>query len=160
MKSLLFPGTFDPPTLGHLDIIKRAVRLADKLYVAVATVSNKHQSVFSVQERIEMLSQVFGEDIQAEAIPLEGLVVDLAKELKVDAIVRGMRSVTDFDYEYCMAFTNAKLSEMETIFLMTSEDLESIRSTLIREIATHGRRLHAFVPPQIEEFVFSRLSQP
>ena len=158
MKSVLFPGTFDPPTLGHLDIIKRAARLADKLYVAVATVSNKHPSVFTVNERIEMLSKILDKDVEAEVIPLEGLVVDLAIELKVNAIVRGMRSVTDFDYEYCMAFTNSKLSEMETIFLMTSEDLESIRSTLIREIATHGRRLHAFVPPEIEEFIFSRLS--
>lgn len=157
MKIALFAGTFDPPTLGHLEIIQRASSLCDKLYIAVAP-NGKNPSPLSQHQRIGFLQTLAKEFPHVEVIPLTGLVVDVAKEHHVHFLVRGLRNVTDLDYEMQMASANRMMTGIETICLLTSPQNSQINSTLIRQIAAHGKSLEGFVPPSIEKKVFESLS--
>lgn len=158
MKRALFSGTFDPPTLGHLDIIKRSQKICDKLYIGIARSGIKHaQSLFTIDEKKEMLAAMTKDLPFVEIAPIDGLVVDFAKQNNIQFLVRGLRAFSDFEYEFRMALANRKLSGIETVFLMADEKHSHISSSLIRELAYHKSRLTEFVPSSIEEFVFNRL---
>lgn len=159
MKAL-FPGTFEPPTLGHLDIIQRAAGICDKLYVGIAVSSEKTgRSLFSTEEKMEMLKEITRSFPKVEVVSFSGLVVDFAKKNGVNFLIRGLRTFTDFEYEFRMALANRKISGLETVFLMPDERQAHISSTLIREIAANKTRLKDFIPAAIEERVFQRLSK-
>ena len=156
-RKALLPGTFDPPTLGHLDIIRRAAGICDVLYVGIAENSAKKRSFFSAEERQTLLKSITGDLPQVEVVLLTGLVVDFAKEHQIDFLVRGLRNFSDFEYESQMAFANHEIGGIETLFLIADEKYARLSSTLIREIAFNGHRLQDFIPAEIEKAVFERL---
>jgi pantetheine-phosphate adenylyltransferase len=158
MDTALFPGTFDPPTLGHLDIIRRAAPLVKQLYVGISSnLAKRKEEVFSLEERREMLIAVT-RDIPSIKIEIfSELTIDFAKRKKVDALVRGLRSSADLETEFQLALANRKLSGIETLFLMADPATCHISSTLIKEIASHKKRLTDFVPAELEEQIFRRL---
>ena len=157
----LFPGTFDPPTLGHLDLIVRAARLFERLTVALAKNPSKSE-LFSLEERLALLRACVAELDAAERIevvPLEGLVVDACEELGVDVLVRGVRSGTDFDYEAQIAGTNqALLPRIETALFITRPDLSHITSTLVRQVASMGGDVRPLVPLPVHEALRARFA--
>ena len=157
----LFPGTFDPPTLGHLDLIVRAARLFERLTVALAKNPSKSE-LFSLEERLALLRACVAELDAAERIevvPLEGLVVDACEELGVDVLVRGVRSGTDFDYEAQIAGTNqALLPRIETALFITRPDLSHITSTLVRQVASMGGDVRPLVPLPVHEALRARFT--
>jgi pantetheine-phosphate adenylyltransferase len=145
----IFPGTFDPPSLGHLDIIQRAKPLCDHLIIAIAHKPDK-KPLFSLEERAAMLKKIAP---HAEVIPFHGLIAHFAQQKKASFLLRGLRFASDFEYELQMAQANHRLSGIETLFLMASEKHTQISSSLIREIAHFGGPLHDFVPPEIETMI-------
>jgi pantetheine-phosphate adenylyltransferase len=155
MRKGLFPGTFNPPSKGHLDLISRATLLCDELIVAVAFNSDKPSSFISVSDRVQMIQTLTTTYPNVTVTSFSGLVVDFAKRENITILVRGLRNVSDFEFESQMALMNQKMTGIETIFLIASEQQSYIRSTLIREIALNGRRLHEFVPEAIEAQVFN-----
>lgn len=151
MRRGIYPGSFDPVTNGHLDIIERSSKMVDELFVAV--LQNKAKSsLFSVEERVRMLSEVTKHLPNVKIISFEGLLIDLAKRLDAKIIIRGLRAITDFEYELQMAQTNHKLApEVETVFLTTSLDYSFLSSTTVKEVASFGGDISQFVPDVIEE---------
>ncbi|QID32367.1 pantetheine-phosphate adenylyltransferase [Pampinifervens florentissimum] len=150
MKRAVYPGTFDPPHLGHLDIVKRAVRIFDRLVIAVARNPRKNL-LFSMEERVDMFSKMV-EDIQAvEVRGFDGLLVDFMKKENLEVIVRGVRLFTDFEYELQIALNNYKLAKVETVFMMPSQDYIHISSTIVRDIASYCGCLKGLVHPYVEE---------
>lgn len=155
MKKGLFAGTFDPPTLGHLNIIQRAAALCGTLCVGIAQNSAKGSPIFSAEQRLEMLKLITKDIPHVEIAIFQGLAVDFAKKQGVDFFIRGLRNCTDLEYEGQMAFTNRQIAGIETVFLLSDERYTQINSTLIREIAVLGRRrLKDFIPAEIEDIVF------
>jgi pantetheine-phosphate adenylyltransferase len=148
----LYPGTFDPMTLGHLDILKRASRLCDKLIVGVAINRNKNP-LFALSERVEMVENVvapFRDRIEVEVKPFEGLLIKFVEECGAGMIVRGLRAVSDFEYEFQMAGMNDRLNpDIETVFLMADPQYQTIASRLVKEIARLGGDIDAFVTPEV-----------
>ncbi|HDZ76865.1 MAG TPA: pantetheine-phosphate adenylyltransferase [Candidatus Omnitrophica bacterium] len=146
----IYPGTFDPVTYGHVDVIKRALKVFPELVVAVADSPIKGP-LFSVSQRVKMLkiaTKDFG-DIPIE--PFSGLVVDFARANNASVIVRGLRMLSDFEYEFQMALTNRKIApDLETMFLMPSENYSYISSKLLKEAASLGANLSSFLPPDVE----------
>lgn len=159
MYKALFPGTFDPPTLGHLDIIKRASKLCDELYIGIAENTTKRKNVFNESERKALLLKLCASYPNVKIVTFSGLVVEFAKKKKIDYLIRGVRSVADFEYESQMASANHMMAGLETIFLSASPQYVHFSSTLIREIGSLGHRLHGFVSEEIEEEVFNRLKK-
>lgn len=151
MKIAVYPGSFDPITFGHLDVIKRARKIVDLLYVAV-TENPVKEPIFSVAERVELLKEIT-KDIDGIKIDrFDGLLIDYANKIKAQAIIRGLRAVSDFEYEFQMALTNRKLSDnIETIFMMPSASYSYLSSTMIKEIAKFGGDLSSFVPQVVIE---------
>ncbi|MFP3023827.1 MAG: pantetheine-phosphate adenylyltransferase [Wolbachia sp.] len=147
----IYPGTFDPITFGHLDIIKRACKLVDKLIVGVAENVNKY-TAFNIKLRTSMAeNEVKGAEINADVISFNGLLVKFAKEQNASVIIRGLRAVSDFDYEFQMSWVNYKLShEIETIFLPASEDTQFISSSFVKEIARLGEDVSRFVSQNVQ----------
>jgi pantetheine-phosphate adenylyltransferase len=160
MKTALFPGTFDPPTLGHVDLIRRSQQICNKLYVGIAVNSAKPSDLFSIEERLSMLKVICKPYSHVEVTTFSTLVVEFAKKNNVDFLLRGLRAFSDFEYEARMALANRCLSGIETVFLMADEKVGHISSTLIRELGRFKSRLHDFVPAQIEAQVFERTSIP
>ena len=158
-KRALYAGSFDPPTLGHLDLIQRASKLCDTLYIGIGKNYEK-TSKFSVEEKDAMLCLITQEIPQVQVRVFSGLAVDFAKECGADFLIRGVRNLTDFEYETQMAFTNRIIGGIDTVFLIANENYANISSSLIKEIALLGRRLHDFIPSLIEETVFTRYSTP
>ena len=158
MKSIvIYPGSFDPITYGHLDIIKRAVKVFDKVIVAVAHHSEK-DPLFSVFERVELLKKATRGIKGVEVDDFQGLVVDYVKSKKARIIIRGLRMISDFEYEFQMVLTNRKLSEdFETIFMMPSESYSYLSSKLIKEVASLGADLKGFVPGFVEKAIKLKL---
>ncbi len=149
MIKAIYPGSFDPVTFGHIDIIKRSVSMVDLLIVGVLN-NNKKTPLFSVEERVKMLKEVTKDIDRVEIIPFEGLLVDFAKKYQAKMIIRGLRAVTDFEYELQMAQTNQKLDdELETVFLATSLEYSYLSSTIAKEVATFGGDIHKFVPESV-----------
>lgn len=156
MKAL-FTGTFNPPTLGHLDIIQRAASMFDVLTIGIAINSEKKQ-MFSLNDKKRWLKKICSSLPQVEIVDFTGLAVDFAKKIQADCIIRGLRNCSDFEYESQMALSNKKMTGIETLFLIADGKHAHLSSTLIREIAQGGRRLHGFVPEAIEEQVFKKLN--
>ncbi|QJT94855.1 pantetheine-phosphate adenylyltransferase [Wolbachia endosymbiont of Diaphorina citri] len=155
----IYPGTFDPITLGHLDIIKRACKLVDKLVIGVAENVNKH-TIFNINLRTSMAeNEVKGLGINADVISFNGLLINFAKEQNASVIIRGLRAVSDFDYEFQMSWVNYKLlPEIETIFLPASEDTQFISSSFVKEIARLGGDVSSFVSESVRK-EFTNLNQ-
>lgn len=151
MRVGLFPGTFDPITMGHLDILERSLMLFDRMIVAVAHQHHK-QTIFSVDERVEMFQASLPRTARdrVEVTSFSGLLVSYARQRKVAGVVRGLRFVSDFEYEYQMALMNQKLSpQLTTLFLMPSEKYTYVNSTLIKEIVRHGGSVRGLVPGRV-----------
>jgi pantetheine-phosphate adenylyltransferase len=149
-KIALYPGTFDPITYGHLDIIKRGLEIFDHVIVGVAHNTRK-SPLFTVEERVDILRKVTNEFEHLEVAQLEGLMIDYARQRGADVIIRGLRAVSDFEYELQMALTNRKLaSDIETVFLMPSAQYSFLNSSLVKEISRLGGRVACFVPPPVE----------
>jgi pantetheine-phosphate adenylyltransferase len=152
----LYPGSFDPFTLGHLDIVERASVLFDHVEVTVAVNSDK-SPLFSAQERCAMIEQCVRHRPNVSVAPFEGLLVDHAREVQAVALVRGLRQLTDFDYEFRMAFANRRLhGELETVFLMTSERHALISASIVREIHHWKGDLSSFVPEPVQRALAER----
>jgi len=158
MKDIaVYPGSFDPVTYGHLDIIKRAVKIFDKVIVAVAHNSEK-SPLFDVSERVELLKKATRGIKGVEIDDFQGLVVDYVKSKGSKVVIRGLRMISDFEYEFQMALTNRKLSkDVETIFMMPSESYSYLSSKLIKEAAALGADLKGFVPAFIEKAIKAKL---
>jgi pantetheine-phosphate adenylyltransferase len=148
MRRAIYPGSFDPVTNGHLDVIQRASRLFDDLIIAVAFNDQKQKStLFSTDERIELLRQSCEDIPNARIVKLDGLLVDFAKQQSADAIVRGLRAISDFEFEFQMALMNRKMEpSLETIFMMPKEEYTYISSRIVKEIARLGGNVESFVP--------------
>ena len=158
MRVALYPGTFDPVTRGHLDIMERALRLFDVLIVAVAANPQK-QPLFTVGERVEMIQQETQQWKGIRVEPFHGLLIEHARERGALSIIRGLRAVSDFEYEFQMALTNRSLdSEIETVFLMPSEQFTYLNSTIVKEIARLGGHVGQFVPESVERKLRQRLT--
>ena len=151
-RTAVCPGSFDPVTLGHEDIIRRSLRFADRVIVAVAySATHVKSGMFDVDERVEMIRETFADAPQVQAMSFQGLLVDFAKAQGADMIVRGLRAVSDFEYEFQLAGMNRNLyPEMETVFLTPSEQHMFISATLVREIATLGGDVTKFVHPGVK----------
>jgi pantetheine-phosphate adenylyltransferase len=146
MKKAIYPGTFDPVTFGHIDLIKRALTIFDHLIIAVA-VSSQKKTLFSKEERIQMLKKATRNLKGVTIDNFDELIIDYARKKKVKVILRGLRAFSDFEYEFQMVLTNRKLSpELETVFMMPKEDYSYFSSKLIKEIAALGGNLNGFVP--------------
>lgn len=163
MRTALYPGTFDPVTLGHVDIIRRAAVLVDRLVIGVA-INRDKGPLFSLEERVAMveaecasLSVETGTEIVAH--PFENLLIDCAKDVGAQIIVRGLRAVTDFEYEYQMVGMNRALdSSIETVFLMADLKHQAIASKLVKEIARLGGDISKFVTPAVKDAVLAKMA--
>lgn len=157
MKIAICPGSFDPVTLGHLDIISRASRLFDKVIVAVLCNMDKNPS-FTIEERMELLRQVTSQYDNVEIDSFQGLLVDYAKEKGAVAVVKGLRAVSDFEYEFQMSMINKKLyADVETVYLNTSQDYMYLSSSVVKQIASFGGDISNFVPEAIHDKIVDRL---
>ena len=159
MRSAIYPGSFDPVTLGHWDLIQRAGKLVDRLVVAVLHNPAKSPA-FSVEERVAMLKELAQPLPHVEVTSFHGLLVDFAKSQDVQVIVRGVRAFSDFEYEFQMAIMNRKLApELETMFLMPKEKYSAVSSRFVREIGSMGGTLNDLVPEVLRERIAGRLKQ-
>jgi pantetheine-phosphate adenylyltransferase len=148
MKKALYAGTFDPITYGHIDVITRATKIFDKIYIGVS--AGPKSTLFSQKERIELINAVLGHNDKIEVLGFSSLLVDTAQDVGATTIIRGMRAVSDFDYELQLTLMNRKLSPtIETIFLMPSEQYIFISSSLVKEIASLGGNVAHLVPDTV-----------
>ncbi len=150
MRKAVYPGTFDPPHLGHMDIVNRALKLFDQVVIAVAK-SPRKSLLFDVEERVDMFKKMLDGIQNIEVKAFDGLLVDFMKKEGIEIIVRGVRLFTDFEYEMQIALNNYKLAKVETIFLMPSQDYIHISSTIVRDIASYCGCLKGLVHPYVEE---------
>lgn len=155
----IYPGSFDPVTLGHIDIIERSSRLTDELIVGV--LQNKAKTpLFSVEERVKMLEEVTKHLPNVRIVPFEGLLAQFARQMKANLVIRGLRAITDFEYELQMAQTNHKLEpEIETIFLTTNLTYSYLSSTMVKEVAGFGGDISQFVPDVIEKKIQEKMKE-
>ncbi|MBN2418656.1 MAG: pantetheine-phosphate adenylyltransferase [Deltaproteobacteria bacterium] len=146
-RTAIYPGTFDPLTYGHLSIIKRALKVFDKLIIAILINPNK-VPLFSLEERISMLNEIFKDEVNIEIDTFNGLLIDYAVQKKSNIIVRGLRALSDFEYEFQMALMNRKLNrDIQSVFLMTDYKWFYISSTIVKEAARYGGDIKGLVPP-------------
>ncbi len=157
--SVMYPGTFDPITLGHEDLVRRATRLFDRVVVAIAANPSK-ETMFSLEERVELAKSVLAEMDSVEVIGYTGLTVDFAKEHALQAMVRGLRAISDFEYEFQLANMNRHLTdEVESVFLTPTETYTYISSSLVREICSMGGDISEFVSPKVKLALIERCGQ-
>lgn len=143
--TLLFPGSFDPFTRGHADIVRRALAFADRVIVAVGAHPTK-RGMFTVEERMERIRQAFAADSRVEVVSYHGLTTDLAASLHADALLRGVRTVADYEYERQMAEVNRRLTGIETVMLLADPTLADISSSVVRELISYGKDVTEFLP--------------
>jgi pantetheine-phosphate adenylyltransferase len=156
----VYPGSFDPLTNGHVDIITRGGRLFDRIVVAILMNAEK-APLFTIAERVEIARAVFTDHPNIEVDTFEGLLVDYVERRKAQVIVRGLRAVSDFEFEFQMALMNQRLNgRIETVFMMPAEQYTYISSRLIKEIFTLGGRVHGLVPDMVEERLRRKVSSP
>ena len=147
---VLIPGSFDPPTNGHIEVIKRASNVFDEVFVGVV-VNPQKDPMFEVAERKKMLSEILVDISNVNIESFEGLLVDFAKKMKINAIVKGLRAMTDFDYEFQMAQMNINLADFETIFIPASPEYGYVSSSMVKEIYSYGGDVSALVPSVVVE---------
>ena len=151
MRTVLYPGSFDPITNGHINLIHRGLTVFDQMIVAVAHNARK-TALFTPQERIEMIRESIGDEPRVEVTTFEGLLVDYAQKRKVTAVMRGLRAMSDFEFEFQLAHMNRRLApQLEAVFMMTSEEHFYVSSSLVREIAQFGGNLAGLVPQPVEK---------
>ncbi len=156
---VIYPGTFDPITYGHLDLIERATRIFSRVLVAVAENPAK-KPLFSLSERVEMVREVVKKFPQVVVEPFSGLLVDFARQKGIRIILRGVRAISDFEYEFQMALSNRRFApDIETIFLMPSESYSFLSSRIIKEAASLGADLREFLPPMVEKRLKEKLAR-
>ena len=160
MRTGVYPGTFDPITLGHMDIIRRGAKLVDRLVIGVTTNPSKNP-IFSVEERVKMVRrEIDGLEGEVDVVTFDSLLMDFAEREGASVILRGLRAVADFEYEYQMAGMNQQLNDrIETVFLMADVSLQPIASRLVKEIAFYGGDISKFVGPTVAEAVARRVDQ-
>ncbi|MFK5891540.1 MAG: pantetheine-phosphate adenylyltransferase [Flavobacteriaceae bacterium] len=149
MKKAVFPGSFDPLTLGHVDIIKRAVPLFDEIIIAVGVNATK-KYMFSLEERMAFITDTFKDETKIKVDKYDTLTVDYCQSKEADFILRGLRNPADFEFEKAIAQTNRRLSGIETVFLLTSAETSFISSSIIRDIIRNGGDVSALVPPSVK----------
>ncbi|MBS0617166.1 MAG: pantetheine-phosphate adenylyltransferase, partial [Spirochaetes bacterium] len=151
MRNAVYPGSFDPFTNGHLDIVQRAAKMVDSLTIAVLKNTSK-KSLFSPDERVDIIREVVHDFKQVKVVTFEGLLVDFCRTHNTRIVIRGLRAVSDFDYEHAIFLMNSKLlPDLETVFLMASSDNSFISSTIIKEVAHFGGNIADQVPPIVLE---------
>jgi pantetheine-phosphate adenylyltransferase len=156
----LFPGSFDPFTNGHLDLARRATLMFDRVVIAVAYNSAK-TALFTPEERVAMIEDSVKGLRGVSAMAFTGLLVDCARRVKAQAIIRGLRAVSDFEFEFQMALMNRRLAPgLEITFLMPSQEYTYLNSTLVKEVARHGGRIRGLVPPGVERELRARFAKP
>lgn len=156
MKRAIYPGSFDPLTLGHMDIIERSAKIADELVVGVLNNSAKN-SLFSIEERVSMIKEMTDSIPNVTVASFDGLLVDYMKEIDATIIVRGLRAVTDFEYELQIAQTNhVQNPDVETIFLTTSLKYSYLSSTIVKEFASYGGDISKFVPARFIDRIYNK----
>jgi|SRR5947209_1790088 len=159
MKSAVYTGVFDPVHLGHLDVIRRGSRIFDRLVVGVG-INPEKASFFTVEERVDLVKRVAKGISNVEVLPFHGLAVHFVREVGARVMLRGLRTLSDMEYEFSMSLTNLALDpEIETVFLMAKEEYSHINSTLIRQIATFQGELTKFVPPEIKAALHQRVNE-
>ena len=159
MRSVLYPGSFDPLTNGHLDLIARASKLFDRVIVAVAVNSEKHP-MFTIEERVEMIEEVCQPYDNVCAVPVCGLLVDAVEKYQASALLRGLRAFSDFEYELQMALMNRSLrDDCETIFMMPTPNNSFVSSRLVKEVATLGADYSKYVPPAVARRIAEKLQK-
>ena len=157
MRKAIYPGSFDPLTNGHFDVIQRATKLFDKVIVAVAK-SDSKQPLFTLEERVEMVAQAVRHLPNVQADSFDGLLVEYAQRQEVQAVVRGLRAVSDFEFEFQLALMNRKLNEkVETIFMMPKDTYTFLSSRIVKEIARLGGDVSAFVPAHVRDALADKL---
>ncbi len=160
MIKAIYPGSFDPVTNGHLDIIKRAAKLVDKLVVSVLENPHKSGSLFTIDERIDQLKRVTNNIKNVEVSSFNGLLVDYAKQINAQAVIRGLRAVTDFENEFQMALTNRSLMPvLETLFIPTSVEYLYLSSSTLKEVAMFGGNICSMVPCEIKQDVLDKFAK-
>ncbi len=158
-KAAIYPGSFDPLTNGHLDIIQRAARVFDRVVVAVANNTTK-KALFSISERVSMLKSVTKGMKGVEVDTFNSLIIEYARLKKINVLIRGLRMTSDFDYEFQIALTNRRLAEdIETVFLMPSENVSFVSSSILKEVASLKADISSFVPAIVQRKLKERLSR-
>ncbi|HEY8422264.1 MAG TPA: pantetheine-phosphate adenylyltransferase [Thermoclostridium sp.] len=156
MRIFVYPGSFDPVTNGHLDIIDRAAKLCDKLIVAVLKNRSK-TPVFTMEERVSFLEQVLDGRDNVEVIPFSGLLVDFMRQHNATTVIKGLRAVSDFEYEFQMALLNKNLDpDIETLFMMTNINYSYLSSSAVRELASYGGNIRDLVPEKIVDQIYKK----
>ena len=159
MQRAIYPGSFDPFTNGHLDVLHRAARIFDEVIIAVALNSQK-QGLFSPEERVSLIQEVIQGEKNVRVAHFDGLLVEFARKENAVAVIRGLRAVSDFEFEFQMALMNRKLEpSIETIFLMPREEYTYLSSRIVKEIAGLGGNIEAFVPPLVARQLLQKLSR-
>jgi pantetheine-phosphate adenylyltransferase len=159
MRTVIYPGSFDPLTNGHLDVIQRAAKLFDRVVVAVAPNPGKNP-LFSLEERVQMVARAIRPLAHAEADTLDGLLVNYAEKRHAQAVIRGLRAVSDFEFEFQLALMNRKLNErIETIFMMPKDTYTFLSSRIVKEIASLGGDVSAFVPAHVRTALMGKLGR-
>ncbi len=158
-KIAIYPGTFDPITLGHLDIVKRASKLFDKVLITLA-INSKKQPLFSKEERMEFIADAIKDFPNVEVKSFEGLLINYAEKVNANAIIRGLRAVSDFEFEFQLALMNRKQNdEITTVFLMPHEKYTYLNSTIIREVARFGGYVENFITPLVAKKLKEKFSK-
>lgn len=147
-KIAVFPGSFDPITLGHYDLIKRSIPLFDKIIVAIGVNADK-KYMFSLEDRKRFIEESFTDESSISVVVYEGLTIDLCKKMKAKFILRGLRNPADFEFEKAIAHTNRKLSKIETVFLLTAANTSYISSSIVRDVLRNGGEYELLVPPAV-----------
>jgi pantetheine-phosphate adenylyltransferase len=159
MKQAIYPGSFDPITNGHIDILKRARQVFDKVVVAVAVNPDK-KPLFTFEKRVELIKELMKDDPGIEVLYYSGLLVDLVEQTGIKTIIRGLRALTDFEYEFQLAMTNRKLNDkIDTVFLMTDDTYSYLSSTVVKQLARFNGDISQFVPPLIERAIKEEIDE-
>ena len=159
MRKALYPGSFDPVTKGHLDIIERSYAIVDHLTVAVLENPRK-ESAFTVEERLEMLKLSTAQYPKIEVDYFSGLLIEYVKRKKIGIIIKGLRAISDFEFEFQMALVNRKLNpDVETLFMMTNSKYSYLSSSIVKEIADFGGDIETLVPPQVHDYIVSKFKR-
>ena len=159
MKRAIYPGSFDPVTFGHIDMIERSAKIVDELVVAILVNSAKNP-LFSVEERVSMLREITGHVPNIKITSFHGLLIDYARKVDASIIVRGLRAVTEFEYELQIAQTNRIVDDrVDTVFLTTSLEYAYLSSTIVKEVASYGGDISHFVPEQLIDRIYAKFSR-